>query len=333
MSYPRVVAALLLLVPAAVFPSCHRPSGDQRRLIVFNAGSLTASFAQMLDEFRRLHPGIATQQESSGSLEAARKITDLGKQCDVLAVADYDVIPALLMPEHADWYAVFARNRMVLAYTPKSKFSGEINEKNWFEILVRPGVQYGRSDPDQDPAGYRTLLHWQLAERYYNKPGLYQELQARMPAKNVRPKSVELIALLQSGELDYIYEYRSVAEQNKLQFVAFPPEIDLGDDSKADFYARASVRVAGKNPGDTIEIKGMPILFGLTIPKSAPNKSAAELFVAFVFSPEGQAFMKDDFLLPVSPPLASDVSRLPPGLKDEVAPFKEPIGGERGGNK
>src|SRR5262252_7455675 len=236
MSYRRGVAALLLAV-ACILVSCRkageaRSPADQSRLVVFNAGSLTASFAEMIDEFKRLHPGMTAQQESSGSLEAARKITELSKQCDVLAVADFDVIPALLIPQYAEWYAVFARNQMVLAYTPKSKFSAEINDKNWFAILQRQGVEYGHSDPDQDPAGYRTLLHWQLAEKYYNRPGLYRQLQDRMPAKNIRPKSVELVALLQSGEMDYIYEYRSVAEQNKLQILVFPPDIDLSDPAK-----------------------------------------------------------------------------------------------------
>jgi molybdate/tungstate transport system substrate-binding protein len=329
MSNSRAVAMLLSFAFASILVSCQKPApntapADQAKLIVFNAGSLTASFAEMLDDFKRLHPGMTAQQESSGSLEAARKITDLGKQCDVLAVADFDVIPALLLPQYAEWYAVFARNQMVLAYTPKSKFSAEINDKNWFEILLRQGVEYGHSDPDQDPAGYRALLHWQLAEKYYSRPGLYRQLQDRMPPKNIRPKSVELVALLQSGELDYIYEYRSVAEQNKLSFVVFPPEIDLGDPAKADFYANASVEVAGNKPGDKIKIQGMPILFGLTIPKPAQNSSAAEQFVAFIFSPEGQAIMKKYFLITVSPPLASDVSRLPAALRDKVVSFKEP---------
>jgi molybdate/tungstate transport system substrate-binding protein len=329
MSDRRAVAALLLAF-ACISASCQKPApsksaADQDHLVVFNAGSLTASFAELLDEFKRLHPGMTTQQESSGSLEAARKITDLGKQCDVLALADFDVIPALLIPQYAEWYAVFARNQMVLAYTLKSKFGAEINDKNWFEILQRQGVEYGHSDPDQDPAGYRTLLHWQLAEKYYTRPGLYRQLRDRMPAKNIRPKSVELVALLQSGELDYIYEYRSVAEQNKLSFLVFPPEIDLSDPAKADFYANASVEVAGNKPGDKIKIQGMPILFGLTIPKTAQNGSAAEQFIAFIFSAEGQAIMKNLFITTVSPPLASDVSKLPPGLRDKVVPFSESL--------
>src|SRR6185503_1110835 len=212
-----------LAAAALLFPSCRgsepgAASQKRRQLIVFNAGSLAGPVSDLLTEFAKLHPAITPQQENSGSLEAARKITELGKPCDVLAVADYEVIPSLLMPKHAGWYVVFARNQLVLIYTPKSKYSDQINTDNWHEILLRPGVQYGYSNPDLDPAGYRTLLHWELAERYYYKPGLYERLKASVPAANIRPKSVELVALLESGELDYIYCYRSIAEEHSLPF-------------------------------------------------------------------------------------------------------------------
>ena len=322
----RAAIVLFFSLVVLLLPSCHRSSSDkapteQRALIVFNAGSLAAPVADLLREFGKRHPQVVPQQESAGSLEAVRKITELGKPCDVLAVADYDVIPTLLIPQHADWYVVFARNQLVLMYGPKSKFAGEINKDNWFEILKRPGVRYGYSNPDLDPAGYRTLLHWQLAENYYHRPKLYQELKAGVPDKNIRPKSVELVALLQSGELDYIYGYRSVAEQNNLQFVTFPPEIDFSDPAKADFYANASVEVSGKSPGEKIKVKGLPILYGLTIPRSAPHGDLAEEFVEFMCSPEGQAIMQRNHLMLISPPQASSVDKLPSRLGDKAVPF------------
>ncbi len=43
----------------------------------------------------------------------------------------------------------------------------KIDAGNWHEILLRPDVQYGHSDPNSDPCGYRSLLTWQLAEKYY----------------------------------------------------------------------------------------------------------------------------------------------------------------------
>lgn len=297
--------------------------GQQRhqQLVVFNAGSLTAPFADLLKEFARLHPEVTPQQESSGTLDLVRKITELGKPCDVLAVADYEVIPSLLVPQYADWYGIFARNQMVLMYTPSSKFANEINATNWYEIVLRPGVQSGHSDPDADPAGYRTLLLWQLAERHYRKPGLHEQLNRTVPPKNIRPKSVELVALLQSGELDYIYGYRSVAEQNQLPFVTLPPEIDLSDASKADLYSTVSTQVAGNKPGEKKTIKGLPILFALTIPKGAPHPQLAEEFIRFLLSSDGQEIMKGKHLTLVSPPLASDLEKLPAGLRAHFAPL------------
>src|SRR5215813_2686567 len=117
---PRLQYLVIALWRATLlFASCSQRSATGRvagnqRLIVFNAGSLTAPMRDLLEEFSRLHPRISPQQESSGSLEAARKITELGKPCDVLAVADYEVIPSMLIPQHAGWYVVFARNELVL---------------------------------------------------------------------------------------------------------------------------------------------------------------------------------------------------------------------------
>ena len=324
MKRSRVSLAGYLAFLAVLFPSCRQPASDrasnkEQQLIVFNAGSLTAPIADLLGEFSNFHPEVTPQQESSGSLEAARKITELGKPCDVLAVADYEVIPSLLIPQHADWYVIFARNELVLIYSPKSKFSDQIDSGNWYEVLLRPGVQYGYSNPDLDPAGYRTLLHWQLAEKYYHKPGLYEQLKSGVPAKNIRSKSVELVALVQSGELDYIYCYRSIAEQQKLPFIKFPPEIDFSDSDKRDFYATAETEVAGNKPGERLKIKGMPIRYGLTIPKSAANREVAEEFVEFLLSPEGQAIMQQKHLTIISPAVASEVDKIPARLRSKVA--------------
>lgn len=333
---PRLFLALFCVTfglggakPSSMAPSAAtlraEPTKAQQRqeLIIFNAGSLTAPFGDLLREFARLHPGVTPQQESSGSLDLVRKITELGKPCDVLAVADYEVIPSLLIPQYADWYGIFARNQMVLMYTASSKFASEINGSNWYEILLRPGVQSGHSDPDADPAGYRTLLLWQLAEKYYRKPGLYEQLNKTVPPKNIRPKSVELVALLQSGELDYIYGYRSVAEQDKLPFVSLPPDIDLSDAGKAALYSTVSTQVAGNKPDEKKTIMGLPILFALAIPKGAQHQQLAEEFIRFALSPEGQEIMKRRHLTFISPALASDLEKLPTVLRPYFASLEK----------
>ncbi|HEX5631708.1 MAG TPA: substrate-binding domain-containing protein, partial [Gemmatimonadales bacterium] len=189
--------ALLCLPAALLIAACG--GGSPRPLVVFNAGSLGQPLKDLLQEFGETEPGLQPAQEISGSLEAARKITELGKIPDVIAVADYQVIDRLLRPAHARWQVAFARNAMVLAYTDRSAGADEVGTDNWPEVLQRPGVRVGRSDPALDPAGYRALMAVQLAEIHYSQPGLGERLRAAMPERFVRPKEADLTALLQAG--------------------------------------------------------------------------------------------------------------------------------------
>lgn len=304
-----------LLLPLLLWASplvAQQPSGP---LLVFNAGSLAAPFRDLLREFAVRHPGVQPRQESSGSLEAARKLTELGRIPDVLGVADYQVIPTLLMPRHATWYATFARNAMVLVYTDQSVGAREVGPANWWQILLRPGVRTGRSDPSLDPNGYRALMVAQLAERHYRVPGLTSRLLAAMPPRYLRPKEADLVALVQVGELDYAWSYRSIAVATGLRFVALPPEVDLSDQGRADWYRQAKVRVpGGRTAGDSVTLVAEPIVYALTIPERAPNPGAAGAFVRFLFSPDGQAIIRRHGFILLDRPTTGGPGRPPAGV-------------------
>lgn len=281
-------------------------------LVVYNAGSLAAPFRELLQAFVARHPGVRPMQESSGSLEAARKLTELGKTADLLAVADYLVIPAILIPAHATWYVSFARNALVLAHQPRSIGAPDIGPTTWPEVLLRPGVRTGRSAPELDPGGYRALFAYQLIARHRNRPGLADSLLAAAPRRFVRAKSSDLVALLQSGELDYAWLYRSTAVTARLPYVEVGPEVDLSDPGRAGWYAHASVRLPGpRQDSDSITVRGESIVFALTIPTSAPNRPAAEAFVRFVLSAEGQVILSRQGFVILAPPLVAGPSRPP----------------------
>ena len=78
---------VLLFVAGFLVTSPLRAQTVSGPLTVFNAGSLAAPFHEALNEFRRRNPGIDPRQESSGSLEAARKLTELGKIPDQIGRA------------------------------------------------------------------------------------------------------------------------------------------------------------------------------------------------------------------------------------------------------
>jgi molybdate/tungstate transport system substrate-binding protein len=294
-------------------PAQQPPAGQ---LVVFNAGSLAKPFSDLLRAFKTKYPDVVPAQENSGSLEAARKLTDLGKIPDVIGVADYGVISKLLIPKHAGWYATFARNSMVLIYTDQSIAANEINGENWWRVLLRPDVRAGRSDPALDPNGYRTLMVFQLAEKFYHQPGLAVRLERALPPKYIRPKEADLTALVQAGELDYSWSYASIGKTAGLPYVDLPPEVNLSDPKLADWYAQASVRLPGASRGgkDSVEFRGEPIVYALTIPTAAPHPRTAEAFVRFVFSREGQAVLKANGFTVLEKPILAGPGKPPQGL-------------------
>lgn len=307
---------LFLVLPVSAIA---QPTG---KLIIFHAGSLTVPMASIERAFEARYPQVDVLREAAGSQKCARKISELKKPCDIMASADYKVIDKLLIPEFATWNIRFASNRMVLCYTDTSAYARQITPTNWYEIIDRPDVSWGHADPNVDPCGYRSLMVLQLAEKYYRKPGLAKLLLKNRPLANVRPKSVELISLLQTGNMDYAWEYRSVAIQHGLRYLELPAAINLGDYRYDHDYRQAVVKVSGEKPGTTMEIKGKSITYGITMVKNAPNREAAEAFMAFLLSPEGGLqILKAAGQPPLDPPRVAtrdDFNQLPQALKKLV---------------
>lgn len=273
-------------------------------ITVFHAGSLAVPFSEIEKVFESKYPQYDVQREASGSRAAARKISEIGKAADVMASADYNVIDNLLIPNHAKFNAQFATNEMALAYTPKAKYANEINSQNWPEIFLKDGVKVGHSNPNMDPCGYRSILVTKLAEEHYKIPGLYDKLfgygdSYRVGEENknkvvVRPKETDLLGLIEANAYDYLYIYKSVAEQHGLKYITLPKEVSLKDNEFKDFYKTASFDISGQKPGEFITKKGGAMVYGITVAqnkKSPVNKEGAIKFVNFVLSSEGQAIM------------------------------------------
>jgi len=287
-------------------------------LTIFAAGTLAVPFRALDAVFEKTYPNVVVQPEFAGSVAMAKRITELHQRADLIAVADYHVIPKYLFgtagkPSYADWYAGFARNAITFTYTSQSKFAGEVTPQNWYRILARPGVEIGRSNPDTDPSGYQTLQMLALTERYYRVPGLSQRILANAPPRNIRDTETSLISALQLGQIDYLAIYRSDAIQHHLKYLALPAKIDLSDPSLASSYAMA---IAHTKNGD---LKGAPIVYAVTIPKNAPHAEWAQKYVALLLGPQGQKIMKDSGFMPLAPAVAAGRDRMPASLGSLVA--------------
>ncbi len=149
-----IAIAAIVCVSVTAFYAPIVGAQQAKTVKVFHAGSLAVPLAEAESQFEALNPNIDVQRESMGSISAVRQITDVGKNGEVLASADYTLIPSMMYPEYADWYVRFATNDMVLAYNPeKSKYADEITPENWYDILRKEGVVFGFSNPNLDPCG------------------------------------------------------------------------------------------------------------------------------------------------------------------------------------
>jgi molybdate/tungstate transport system substrate-binding protein len=291
-------------------------------LVIYHAGSLSVPFKEIATAFNKLYPGVKILLESAGSVASARKITDLHLPCDIMASSDYGVIDNMLIPKYADWNIKFVSNELSIVYQEKSRLAGQINSKNWVDILMKKEVAFGRSDPNADPCGYRTVMSLQLAEKFYKKPGLAKMISDK-DQNYIRPKEVDLLALLESGSIDYIFLYRSVAIQHNLKYITLPDEINLKSIGFAAQYATAITKINGKEPGKKEIVKGEPMVYGVTMLRDAPNKSAAIAFLQFLLSKEkGMKIMEKNGQPSVLPISTKNYDKLPKELKPFAKPEK-----------
>ncbi len=344
-----LIAVLLLSVVAAgciggsssasssgVTTSSQSKALKEETLIIFHAGSLSVPLQQLEEEFSKyaeenLGVNVKFQDEASGSVMAVRKVTDLHKEADIVATADYTLIPQMLVPNYTDFYVLFATNQIVIAFTNKSKYANEINSTNWYEILAKPGVRFGFSNPNDDPCGYRSLMVMKLADLYYGKPifetlvekntNIYangthiyalKEIQLKSNKVVIRPKETDLVGLVESGAIDYFFIYKSVAEQHHLRYITLPAQINLADFKLADYYSQVEITLG--STGKTIKAK--PIVYGVTVLKNAPHRELALEFLKFWLGKEGREVFNQNYQDFLNPPIA--FGNVPPIIKNEV---------------
>jgi molybdate/tungstate transport system substrate-binding protein len=327
----------IVLFGVLLLAGCGRSASTTLR--VFEADSLARPFQQLERLFEQQHPGVDVQRESYGSAVAIRQVTELGRPADLIASADYALIDRMMISDAgaADWNVLFARNSIVIAWLDPKK---ALTSENWARVLADGQRRVGLSDPNQDPCGYRSLFAIYLAGKSLGKKDLFARLvlahsnltlseengrciiQApsaagyRAPLA-MRPNAMELLGVLESGAIDCVFIYRSVALQHGLGYLELPDEVNLSNPALAEQYDVVGVREHSDRPDRSVLVMAMPIVYGFTIPRSAPHPGLALDFARLMLSPAGHRIMEDDGQTPVEPAIYSVASR-PAGAPFEL---------------
>lgn len=284
------------------FAGCGALTGRSRSgdtITIFHAGSLSAPFAEAERAFEDEYD-IAVNREALGSVGSTKKITEQGRRADVLGVSDFRLIRDVLVPEFGDWYAVFATNAMTVAYTDESTASDEFGPDTWWEVLAREDVVFAHSDPAVDPNGYRSVMAMQLGATPFRGERLYdRDTYDRLRDRERVPSGTEtdLIGQLQSGKLDYAWQYQSAGASHNLRVVDLQPAVDLSrlTEAYADHYATAEVET------ESGTFTGAPIAYGIAVPSVSRNPEGGAKWVEFLLTREGRDVMHTNGFEPVAP--------------------------------
>jgi molybdate/tungstate transport system substrate-binding protein len=199
-------------------------TGGEQRPSALVAGSLNIVANEV--------PGASV--EAHGSVTCRQYVLDDLRDPDALALADPVLFDGIAEP------TLFATNALVLAVSP------DYHSRVWQSVVRDDAISVGRTDPQQDPLGYRTVLALRLsdldADRHLDEMQTFPE--------------TSLLRTLEAGGIDAAFCYRNMAEAHGLPYRELPPEIDFSDPALADHYATASVEVNGE------EIRGAPIEYG-----------------------------------------------------------------------
>ncbi len=202
-----------------------------------------------------------------------------------------------------------ASTAMVIAYSPKSRYAKDFaaaaaGKLPWYTVLEKPGIQFGRTDPQTDPQGQNIVFTFLLAQKYYHQPELVQSILG--PVENQRQIFTEasLLARLKSGQMDASSGYESAVKSLHLPFIPLPDEINLSNPAMAKAWYD-TVHFTMQVDGKTQTLHTQPLVFYAAVPKDAPHPKLGEAFIRFMTSKAGQAMFRETGY---NPPKGGDLS-------------------------
>ena len=192
---------------------------------------------------------------------------------------------------------------MVLAYSPASKFAPQFAkpDASVAQLLALPACV--SAAPTRGSTRKANMCCSPCSSpRHITKSPAWRK---KVAGKIIDPQEIftepSLLARLQEGQIDFTIGYESAVISQHLPFIDLPPEINFSDPAyEKDWYSKASLTlpIAGK----VTTVHPTPLVYYATVLKNAKHPQAAEAFVKFLNSAEGQAlFAKYGYNPPKGP--------------------------------
>ncbi|MFD3241997.1 extracellular solute-binding protein [Rahnella perminowiae] len=195
-----------------------------------------------------------------------------------------------------------ASTSMVIAYNPKGKYAekfaaikdGKAGAEPWWKVLQTPGLQFGRTDPVNDPQGQNIIFTMMLAENYYKQPGLEKAVLGDVQNPQQISGEGGLLTRLEAGQVDAASGYESATRSAHLPYIKLPDEINLSNPQMSnDWYSKVTFNVkdaAGKEK----TLSTQPLVFYAVVLNNAPHPQLAKQFISYMQSARGQKLFEQN---------------------------------------
>jgi molybdate/tungstate transport system substrate-binding protein len=267
----------------------------RKNLHLLVSDALAGLFGKLNREFSKENPDIDISISTAPESLLGNKIQSGKGNIDFIAATDYKTLQEeVLVKKTGNFLTIFATDEIVIAWSKQSSLSDKITMDNWQWIFAHKEIVFGHSNSKSDVCGLRTTLLWGLADKYYRKKvndqTFLEWMTSPLRKKIVRPSVLQLLPLLTTGTVDYVFIYRSLAEQHNLPYILLRPQINLGEWKYQKIYKKVRID----------EQKGEVICFAFTIPKSAQNKTSSGKLGNFLLSDTGSKLLMESGLKNVS---------------------------------
>jgi molybdate/tungstate transport system substrate-binding protein len=240
---------------------------------VLYAGSLVTPMEGPVTEALRAD-GVQFAGEPGGSKKLANLIASGVRSPDVFISADPTIVAGLSANVASS--TIFARTSLGIAWSPKSRYhdlfeSVAAGHTPLLQALATPGLRIGRTDPLLDPKGVFTVN----ALKEIAGAETEQKLLGDAENPNQIFPEEDLLARVETGEIDVGFFYHTEAIARNYPYVALPP-----------------------SPASQVS-------YSLAVMKDAPNPEAARSFATFILRGKGREILEHaglEYVIPKGSP-------------------------------
>jgi molybdate/tungstate transport system substrate-binding protein len=311
-------------------------------LILYSADSFVIE-STVLETAFTSSTGIAmAPPKAGGSLLLASEIAQGNPVSVFISLSHGAVTAAHLGNQSSGWAIAFASDQMTLAYSNATLQNSAANATvtacksalaanttmawgNCFTMLTSGSVKVGTGNPNADPSGYRGWIVLEAAgQAYANNSSFYENRLISNNGNVTAASAADLIAPLQTGQIQFLWIYKSSAIAHNLNYLQLPEQVNLGDPKYSSFYSQFSYQLA-----TGIETGGV-IRLWITVPADSTDTADSLQFVAFVVK-NSPTLLSQYGLLLTTPAKLYNSTTVPPLLQQLVSQgYLQPSGPNSG---